>query len=81
MRHGRKSKSKRFNGYKKHIANDLDTELILAASVTPANRTEGEGAADLAKDISRSPRNEELGEIYIDRAYVNSKLVRDASAR
>jgi hypothetical protein len=24
MRHGRKSKSKRFNGYKRHIATDLD---------------------------------------------------------
>jgi hypothetical protein len=30
MRHGRRSKSKRFNGYKEHIACDLDTELIIA---------------------------------------------------
>ena len=37
MRHGRKSKSKRFNGYKQHIATDLDTTLILACAVTPAN--------------------------------------------
>jgi hypothetical protein len=25
MRHGRKSKSKRFNGFKRHSASDLDT--------------------------------------------------------
>jgi hypothetical protein len=79
MRHGRKSKSKRFKGYKQHIVNDLDTELILAASVTPANRPEGEGAAELAKDLSRSPRNEKIDEVYIDRAYVGCALVRDAS--
>jgi hypothetical protein len=40
MRHGRKSKSKRFNGYKQHIAADLDTGLIAACAVTPANRPE-----------------------------------------
>jgi hypothetical protein len=33
MRHGRKSKSKRFNGYKRHLAADLDTRLILACAV------------------------------------------------
>jgi hypothetical protein len=40
MRHGRKSKSKRFNGYKRHIAADLHTDLIFACAVTPANRPE-----------------------------------------
>jgi hypothetical protein len=29
IRHGRKSKTKRFNGYKRHIATDLDSGLIL----------------------------------------------------
>jgi DDE family transposase/transposase-like protein DUF772 len=80
MRHGRKSKSKRFNGYKQHIATDIDTGLILAASVTPANRPEGEGAADLARDLARSPRHEKIGEVFIDRAYVDSELVENASA-
>jgi hypothetical protein len=75
MRHGRKSKSKRFNGYKPHSAADLDTELILACAVTPANRPEGEGATDLQKDLARSPRQEAIGEMFVDRAYVNSALV------
>ena len=41
MRHGRKSKSGRIDGYKRHLAVDLDAKLILAATVTPANRPEG----------------------------------------
>ncbi len=47
MRHGRKNKNKLFNGYKQHIAADLDRALILAAAVTPANRPEGEAAPEL----------------------------------
>ena len=35
MRHGRKSRSKRFDGYKEHIAYDLDRHVILACAVTP----------------------------------------------
>jgi len=80
MRHGRKSKSKRFNGYKQHIANDLDTELILACSVTPANRPEGEGATGLQKDLSLSPRRVDVGEVFVDRAYASSELVENAEA-
>ncbi|MGC3997731.1 MAG: transposase [Anaeromyxobacter sp.] len=38
MRHGRKSKTMRFNGYKRHIATDLDSGLILSGAITPANR-------------------------------------------
>ena len=31
MRHGRKSSSYAFNGYKRHIATDLDAGLIVAS--------------------------------------------------
>ncbi len=44
MRHGRKSKTKRFNGYKRHIATDLDSGLILSGAITPANRPSGRGS-------------------------------------
>ena len=37
MRHGRKSSSKRFDGYKRHILKDLDSGLVRAVGVTPAN--------------------------------------------
>ena len=73
MRHGRKSRSKRFDGYKEHIARDLDVPVIVACSVTPANRPEEEGAAPIAEDIQRQPLR--LIELHIDRAYVNSPLV------
>lgn len=77
MRHGRKSKSKRFNGYKRHIAADLDTNLILACSITPANRPEEEAAPSLRDDIARLPERNQIAELYIDRGYVGSSLVQD----
>lgn len=78
MRHGRKSKSKRFNGYKQHIAADLDTGLIAACSVTPANRPEEEAMPELKADIDRQGRV--VGELSIDRAYINSALVSEVIA-
>jgi hypothetical protein len=81
MRHGRKSKSKRFNGYKQHVANDLDTELILACSVTPANRPEAEGALGLKQDIARYEDRSRLGEVFIDRGYINSELIQNDEGR
>jgi Transposase DDE domain/Transposase domain (DUF772) len=73
MRHGRKSRSKRFDGYKEHIARDLDVAAILACAVTPANHPEEEGAAPMAEDIHRQGLT--LDELHIDRAYVNSPVV------
>jgi hypothetical protein len=73
MRHGRKTKSKRFNGYKRHIARDLDTPLVLACAVTPANRPEGEGAPDLKADIERCERV--IAEMHVDRGYIASPTV------
>ncbi len=73
MRHGRKSKSKRFNGYKRHIATDLDNGLILAGAITPANRPEEEAAPELQQDIAL--QGLKIAELYIDRGYVASPLV------
>lgn len=79
MRHGRKSSSKRFNGYKRHIAADLDTGLIMACAVTPANRPEAEAAPAIEADIER--QNFTVGELYIDRGYISSDLVDDIIGR
>ena len=73
MRHGRKSKSKKFNGYKRHIALDLDTRLILACAVAAANRPEEESAADLARDLQFLEKA--ISSLNIDRAYVNAAIV------
>lgn len=40
MRHGRKSSSRTINGFKQHIAIDLDHNLVLATCVRPANEPE-----------------------------------------
>lgn len=80
MRHGRKSKSKRFNGYKRHIAADLDTDLILACAVTPANRPEEEAAPVLRDDIARQEHRNIIGELHVDRGYIGSTLVQDVLA-
>lgn len=79
MRHGRKSKTKRFNGYKRHIATDLDSGLILSGAITPANRPEDEAAPGLAKDIAI--QGLEIGALFIDRGYVKSGLVDEILGR
>jgi hypothetical protein len=70
MRHGRKSKSRVINGYKRHIAQDLDTGLILAVDVQPANRPEHEVVAALEGELSG------LAELHVDRGYLASPVVR-----
>lgn len=75
MRHGRKSKTKRFNGYKRHIAADLDTNLIVACAVTPANQPEEDAAVELRRDLESQGLT--IKELYVDRAYINSELVDD----
>jgi len=38
MRHGRKSRSQKFDGYKRHILKDLELQMVRAVGVTKANR-------------------------------------------
>jgi hypothetical protein len=75
MRHGRKSRSVRFDGYKRHVLRDLDTGLVPAVGITPANLPEAAVTDDIAADLAAAGL--ELGELHIDRAYLSSKLVRD----
>ena len=79
MRHGRKSKSKRFNGYKQHLSTQLDTQLVLACAVTPANRPEEEAAPQLQEDMARMGVEPEV--LQIDRAYLHSSLVEQVVER
>lgn len=72
MRHGRKSKSKRFNGYKQHLSTHLDAGLVLACAVTPANRPEEEATPALSADMARMGFAPD--QLQIDRAYINSEL-------
>lgn len=75
MRHGRKSKTKRFHGYKRHLGVDLDTSLIVACAITPANRPEEEAAPALKADIERHERA--IAELYCDRSYITSPVINE----
>ena len=75
MRHGRKSRSVLFDGYKRHILRDLDTGLVPAVGITRANVPEATVTDDIAADLDAAGWH--LSELHIDRAYLSSALVRD----
>ncbi|MEH2346048.1 transposase [Nostoc sp. JL23] len=75
MRHGRKSKSQRFDGYKRHILRDLDNGLVRAVGVTRANVPEASVTDAIATDLKYQKVN--LVELHIDRAYLSSSLVQN----
>jgi len=74
MRHGRKSKRRRVDGYKRHIAIDLDTPgLVCGVAVTPANQPERVAAKDLLNDVERD--GHQITELYIDRGYLGDESI------
>jgi hypothetical protein len=76
MRHGRKSKSKRFNGFKRHLARDLSSGLILACAMTPANRPDEEAADPIEQDLKHLFGGElPITSLYVDRGYINATVV------
>jgi len=75
MRHGRKSRSVLFDGYKRHVLRDLDTGLVPAVGITAANAPEASVTGDIAADLDAA--GWQLAELHIDRAYLSSALVRD----
>ena len=75
MRHGRKSRSVLFDGYKRHVLRDLDTGLVPAVGITAANAPEASVTEAIAADLEAARWR--LAELHIDRAYLSSALVRD----
>ena len=78
MRHGRKSQSKLFNGYKEHVAIDIDDGVILACAVTPANLSETEAAPELKAGVEAQGFT--ISELSIDRGYLASGIVDELEA-
>ncbi len=74
MRHGRKSRSVLFDGYKRHVLRDLDTGLVPAVGITPASAPEASVTDSIAADLQAAGQT--LAELHIDRAYLSSGLVR-----
>jgi transposase len=77
MRHGRKSRSVRVDGYKRHVLHDLDTGLIRAVGITPANMPEASVTTEISADLEQQAVM--LKELHIDRAYLSSHLMRERS--
>jgi IS5 family transposase len=78
MRHGRKSRSVRVDGYKRHVLRDLDTGLIRAVGLTAANVPEASVTEPIRADLAR--QWVVLSELHIDRAYLSSLWVRERPA-
>ena len=78
MRHGRKSRSLLIDGYKRHVLRDLDSGLIVAVGVTPANVPEASVTDAIATDLAAQKST--LHELHIDRAYLASTLVQQRPA-
>ncbi|MEQ8467890.1 transposase [Coleofasciculus sp. E1-EBD-02] len=74
MRHGRKSSAVKFNGYKRHVLTDLDSGLVRAVGLTPANVPEAWVSDAISADLRA--QQVKLVELHIDRAYLSAKLVR-----
>jgi hypothetical protein len=56
-RHGHKTASRKFDGYKGHVAVDPDSEVITATVVTPGNAGDASVAAELIDDLL-NPEND-----------------------
>ena len=78
MRHGRKSKSQRIDGYKRHVATDLKSKAILACALTAANRPEHEALPKLKADIDA--QGIRFAEAHFDRGYMGSPTVAELVA-
>ena len=68
MRHGRKSDSKKFEGYKAAIVAETGSGVILATDVRAGNVPDREGAADLVAEAAQCS-GQELEEVLGDTAY------------
>lgn len=75
MRHGRKTRTKTFNGYRRHVAVDLHSKLILAVQIASGNEPEKDGLEPLLERIDE--QGLELAAIYFDRGYIESEKVSD----
>src|SRR6516165_12481387 len=72
LRHGRKSSSKTFNGFKEHLALDLDSKVTREVVVRPANEPEHEAVELLAEELERKPG---LLQLDIDLGYMASPRI------
>jgi transposase len=75
MRHGRKSRAVRFDGYKRHVCRDLDTLVVRAVGLTAANVPEATVTDAITADLAAQAAS--VAEWHLDRGYLSSRLVRE----
>jgi Transposase DDE domain/Transposase domain (DUF772) len=72
MRHGRKTKTRPFTGFKRHVIKLVDADLIVDAVVRPANEPEHVTLARLTPAVTALGP---LAELLIDRGYLGSPAI------
>src|SRR5712692_5923041 len=82
MRHGRKSASRKFDGYKMDVMTEEHTELVLGVEIRSGNAGDGEGAAPLLEQV-QTIEGIEVEQLLGDMAYSDGDTrvaVEDAGA-
>jgi len=83
-RHGHKTASRGFDGYKGHIAVDPDSEIIVSTAVTAGNVADAVPAPALVPDMLDDKKAGEIpgrgGEVYGDASYGSADLVEKIEA-
>lgn len=78
MRHGRKSRSRPFTGYKRHLVKLLEPDLIVEAVARPANEPEHTVLATLTAPVTQ---HGSLTDLWMDRGYLASAEIPALHAR
>jgi hypothetical protein len=73
MRHGHKTRTKAFDGYKRHVAVDLATKLILAVTLRPANEPEKRALPELWDELCELDVS--ITTVHMDRGYIGSEVI------
>lgn len=77
-RHGHKTVNRSFDGYKGHVAEDPDSEIVTATAVTAGNVGDAEPAAELLAEVlhpATPAEQAEQAEVYGDAAYGTGPLL------
>lgn len=72
MRHGRKSRSQKLDGYKRHVVKDLELEMVRAVGITLANVPEASVTTDIEEDLNSQQVT--LEELQIDSVRVRTDI-------
>jgi hypothetical protein len=78
MRHRRKSRSRPFSGYKRHVVKLRTPDLIIEAVARPANEPEHLVLATLTTEVAR---HGPLTDLWMDRGYLSSPEIPTLHAR